>query len=139
MDIKDYFDWSPEKIQDFRDCLLAWYDQHGRDLPWRRTSDPYAIWVSEVMLQQTQVDTVIDYYQRFMQALPTVQALAQAPQEQLMSLWQGLGYYSRARNMQQAAKTVMTEYQGQMPKTLTDLLTLKGIGPYWSSDRFDCI
>lgn len=130
MDIKDYFDWSPEKIQDFRDCLLAWYDQHGRDLPWRRTSDPYAIWVSEVMLQQTQVDTVIDYYQRFMQALPAVQALAQAPQEQLMSLWQGLGYYSRARNMQQAAVTVMSEYQGQMPKTLKELLTLKGIGPY---------
>ena len=130
MDIKDFFDWSPEKIQDFRDCLLAWYDQNGRDLPWRRTSDPYAIWVSEVMLQQTQVDTVIDYYHRFMQALPTIQDLAQAPQEQLMSLWQGLGYYSRVRNMQQAAKTVMSEYQGQMPKTLKELLTLKGIGPY---------
>ena len=84
--------------------LLNWYREHARDLPWRRTRDPYPIWVSEIMLQQTRVAAVLGYYARFLEAFPSVEALAQAPEEQLMKLWEGLGYYSRARNLQKAAR-----------------------------------
>ena len=122
--------WSEAKIQSFREQLLGWYDQHQRDLPWRRTDNPYYIWVSEIMLQQTQVDTVKPYYERFIETLPTIEALATASEAELLSLWQGLGYYSRVRNMQVAAQQVMSEYEGEMPQTLEGLLSLKGIGPY---------
>ncbi|MGX7091476.1 A/G-specific adenine glycosylase [Hutsoniella sourekii] len=121
---------SPDQILEFRRLLLDWYDANKRDLPWRSTKDPYKIWVSEIMLQQTQVDTVIPYYENFITHLPTVQDLARASEDLLMSLWQGLGYYSRVRNMQTAAKQVMEDWSGQMPDTLEGLLTLKGIGPY---------
>lgn len=122
--------WSTEKIQAFRSTLLNWYDATKRDLPWRNTNDPYKIWVSEIMLQQTQVVTVIPYYERFITTLPTIQNLAEADEETLLNLWQGLGYYSRVRNMQVAAKQIMTNFAGEMPKTFKELLTLKGIGPY---------
>lgn len=122
--------WSTDKIEQFRHTLLSWYDATKRDLPWRHTKDPYKIWVSEIMLQQTQVITVIPYYERFIETLPTIQALALADEELLLSLWQGLGYYSRVRNMQVAAKQVVENYQGVMPQTMKELLTLKGIGPY---------
>ncbi|MGF3073408.1 A/G-specific adenine glycosylase [Facklamia sp. P13069] len=128
--ISSYLDWSPQKIQKFRKTVLTWYDEEGRDLPWRHSKDPYQIWVSEIMLQQTQVNTVIPYYERFIDELPTIQALAQSSEEQLHQLWQGLGYYSRVRNMQFAAKQIMNDYDGIMPKTMKELLSLKGIGPY---------
>ena len=124
-------DWSENKLQDFRQQLLAWYDKEGRSyLPWRQTKDPYAIWVSEIMLQQTQVNTVIPYFQEFMELLPTVKDLAEADETTLMRVWQGLGYYSRVRNMQTAAQTIMKDYGGQIPKSKDKLLDLKGIGPY---------
>lgn len=110
--------------------LLAWYEANKRKLPWRETKDPYAVWVSEIMLQQTRVEAVKPYYARFMQTLPTVQALAEADEELLLKLWEGLGYYSRVRNMQKAAKQIMEEYQGIFPENHADILKLKGIGPY---------
>lgn len=125
-----YLTWSAEKIVSFRETLLDWYDREGRDLPWRKSENPYHIWVSEVMLQQTQVATVIPYYERFIQEIPTIQDLADYPNEKLMKLWQGLGYYSRVRNMQTAAQQIVANFQGQMPNNMKDLLTLKGIGPY---------
>lgn len=111
-------------------ALIAWYDAGHRDLPWRKTKDPYAIWVSEIMLQQTQVVTVIGYYRRFLDLFPTIQALAGAPEEQLLKAWEGLGYYSRARNLQRAAKQVVADHGGQMPGSYEALLQLPGIGPY---------
>lgn len=108
--------------------LLAWYRANARDLPWRRTRDPYRIWVSEIMLQQTRVAAVLDYYARFLEALPTVEALATAPEERLMKLWEGLGYYSRARNLQKTARLV-TE-RGGFPDTYGGLLELPGVGEY---------
>ncbi|MBI5137326.1 MAG: A/G-specific adenine glycosylase [Nitrospirae bacterium] len=110
--------------------LLAWYDRARRDLPWRRTADPYAIWVSEAMLQQTQVATVIPYYHRFLQRFPTVQALAAAPEGDVLKAWEGLGYYSRARNLQKAARVVLADHGGRLPDTAAALKTLPGIGPY---------
>ncbi|MFC3927444.1 A/G-specific adenine glycosylase [Streptococcus caprae] len=122
--------WDEEKIASFRRTLLAWYDQEKRDLPWRRTSDPYAIWVSEIMLQQTQVITVIPYYERFLNWFPTVADLAEASEEKLLKAWEGLGYYSRVRNMQTAAQQIMTKFGGQFPNNHADILSLQGIGPY---------
>ncbi len=113
--------------------LLAWYDRVRRDLPWRRTSDPYAIWISEAMLQQTQVATAIPYYERFLARFPTVRELADAPQEAVLKHWEGLGYYSRARNLHTAAQTVVAEWDGVLPTTRDGLLTLPGIGPYMSA------
>jgi len=110
--------------------LLSWYHKNKREMPWRNTSDPYLIWISEIMLQQTRVDTVIPYYRRFIDTFPTVHELAGAPQQQVLKLWEGLGYYSRARNMHAAAKTVAGELDGQFPATYDELLKLKGIGPY---------
>jgi len=110
--------------------LLAWYDEHKRILPWRGTKDPYRVWVSEIMLQQTRVAAVIPYYERWMTALPTVAHLAAVDEEQLMKLWQGLGYYSRARNLQKAAKVIMEEYGGVFPGNRKELLKLPGIGEY---------
>lgn len=122
--------WDNEKIASFRRTLLAWYDNEKRDLPWRRTKNPYHIWVSEIMLQQTQVVTVIPYYERFLAWFPTVDALAKAPEEKLLKAWEGLGYYSRVRNMQKAAQEIMDDFNGEFPSTYDDILSLKGIGPY---------
>lgn len=110
--------------------LLRWYDQVKRDLPWRRTHDPYRIWLSEIMLQQTQVETVKAYYRRFLELFPTVQALAQAPEEQVLKAWEGLGYYSRARSLRQTAILVANDYQGHFPQTAEALQKLPGIGSY---------
>ena len=110
--------------------LLSWYEENKRDLPWRHTRNPYRIWVSEIMLQQTRVDAVLPYYARFLDTLPTVSALANAPEAQLLKLWEGLGYYSRVRNMGRAARTVMKEYGGEFPTTYADILSLCGIGEY---------
>lgn len=110
--------------------LVSWYRKHRRILPWRQTSDPYSIWISETMLQQTRVDTVIPYYNRFMEAFPTVTALASAEEDVVVKLWQGLGYYSRVRNLHKAAKLVVDKYQGRIPTDEAGLATLPGIGPY---------
>lgn len=110
--------------------LLEWYDQNARKLPWREFQDPYRIWVSEIMLQQTRVEAVIPYYERFLSALPTVKDLAECPEDELLRLWEGLGYYNRVRNMQAAAKTIMNEYKGSFPNEFKDILSLKGIGSY---------
>ncbi len=111
--------------------LLAWFRANARDLPWRRTEDPYRIWVSEIMLQQTRVAAVLGYYARFLTAFPSVEALANAPEDRLMKLWEGLGYYSRARNLQKAAKTVAEN--GGFPDTYQGLLALPGVGDYTAS------
>lgn len=110
--------------------LTAWYIENKRDLPWRHTSDPYRIWVSEIMLQQTRVEAVKRYYERFLQELPTVKELAKAPEDRLMKLWEGLGYYNRVRNMQKAARQVMEEYEGEFPHTYDTIRSLAGIGNY---------
>jgi A/G-specific adenine glycosylase len=113
-----------------RRSLLAWYRSAARDLPWRRTRDPYAIWVSEIMLQQTQVETVIPYYQRFLKALPTVAALAAAPEGRVMKLWEGLGYYRRARHLQAAARQVVGPGRGVLPADARAWQALPGVGAY---------
>ena len=122
--------WEKDKILSFRQKLLAWYDENKRDLPWRRSKNPYHIWVSEIMLQQTRVDTVIPYYERFLDWFPTVESLANAPEERLLKAWEGLGYYSRVRNMQTAAQQIMSEFEGKFPSTYEGISSLKGIGPY---------
>jgi len=111
-------------------ALLSWYPRHHRDLPWRRTRDPYAIWLSEVILQQTRVAQGLPYYESFLAAYPTVQNLAAAPEQEVLRLWQGLGYYSRARNMHHTAQQVVQEYGGRFPSTYAELLKLRGVGPY---------
>lgn len=108
--------------------LLEWYRQNARDLPWRRTADPYRVWVSEIMLQQTRVAAVLGYYARFLEAFPTVEALAAAPEDRLLKLWEGLGYYSRARNLQKAARRIAA--RGVFPDTYQELLALPGVGEY---------
>ena len=110
--------------------LLAWYDRYGRDLPWRSVVTPYRTWVSEIMLQQTRVGAVIPYFERFMEELPDVAALAAVPEERLFKLWEGLGYYSRARNLQKAAKIVVSDFGGALPRSYHALLSLPGIGEY---------
>ena len=119
-----------EDLKYIIDPLLEWYQLNKRDLPWRRTKDPYSIWVSEIMLQQTRVEAVKPYYERFLQTLPTVKDLAEADEETLLKLWEGLGYYSRVRNMQKAAIQIMEEHEGLFPAEYGKLLKLKGIGPY---------
>lgn len=120
----------PRRLKAVARRLLTWYGEHARDLPWRRTRDPYAIWISEIMLQQTQVDTVRPYYQRWLQAFPDVRALAGAPLDDVLRLWEGLGYYSRARNLHRAAITVVERFGGSLPSIYEDLRSLPGIGPY---------
>ena len=110
--------------------LLRWFDRAQRDLPWRRTRDPYAIWISEVMLQQTQVATVIPYFERFLLKFPTLAALAAAPQAEVLSRWSGLGYYARARNLHRAAQVVVAEHAGALPASVEQLLELPGFGRY---------
>lgn len=114
---------------DFSSRLIAWQKIHGRhDLPWQNTQDPYAIWVSEIMLQQTQVAAVIAYYARFMARFPNIATLAQASQEEVLQHWSGLGYYSRARNLHNAAQTIMDEFDGEFPEDFEKIQTLSGIG-----------
>ncbi|HEY4398984.1 MAG TPA: A/G-specific adenine glycosylase [Lactobacillaceae bacterium] len=123
--------WDTQTIQAFRKTLLDWYDSEGRaHLPWRENHEPYRVLLSEIMLQQTQVNTVLPYFERFVTALPTVEALANAPEEQVLKLWEGLGYYSRARNLQKAAKYVVNELGGVWPTNSAGLLALPGVGPY---------
>lgn len=110
--------------------LIAWFKKHKRDLPWRNTKDPYKIWLSEIILQQTQVIQGLNYYIKFTETFPTVIDLANAPEDKVMHLWQGLGYYSRARNLHTAAKTVKTNYKGKFPNTYESIKTLKGVGDY---------
>jgi A/G-specific adenine glycosylase len=113
-----------------RQRLLAWFSRHKRDLPWRGVDDPYAIWISEVMLQQTQVVTVIPYYRRFLERFPTVRALAKAELSEVLGLWKGLGYYSRARNLHRAAQQIAKEHGGALPSSAEALLELPGFGRY---------
>ena len=114
---------------DFSQAVLNWFDEHGRhDLPWQQNKTPYRVWVSEIMLQQTQVVTVIDYYQRFMQRFPDVQSLAAAEQDEVLHYWTGLGYYARARNLHKCAQTVVEEFNGEFPQTVEGLESLSGIG-----------
>ena len=117
-------------IRDIQHRLIQWFRRQGRDLPWRETRNPYRIWISEIMLQQTQVDTVIPYYQRFLKAFPTVEVLAKADLSRVLKIWEGLGYYSRARHLHQAAKRIVKEFNGRIPDRLNDLLSLPGIGRY---------
>lgn len=114
---------------DFSQRVLAWFDQSGRhDLPWQDNRTPYRVWVSEIMLQQTQVATVIPYFQRFMERFPTVEALATAPQDGVLHLWTGLGYYARARNLHKAAQQIVAEYGGEFPDAIEPVMALPGIG-----------
>lgn len=118
------------KLADIQAALLAWFDAHARDLPWRRVRDPYRILVSEIMLQQTQVDRVLPKYRAFLEAFPTLEALADAPTAEVIRAWSGLGYNRRAVNMQRTARAVRDEYGGRFPSDVADLLKLPGIGPY---------
>ncbi len=118
------------RARDVARRLLDWYDANRRDLPWRRTRDPYAVWVSEMMLQQTQVATVVGYYTRWMERFPTIHALADATEDDVLHAWQGLGYYSRARNLWRGARAVVADHAGRLPRTADALRALPGIGPY---------
>ncbi len=117
-----------DNINSFSATLLCWYAQHGRDLPWRNTRDPYAIWLSEIILQQTRIAQGMDYWHRFMQQWPTVEQLAAATEDEVLRLWQGLGYYSRARNLHTAARQITD--MGHFPTTYAEILKLKGVGAY---------
>ncbi len=121
---------SQTKVRALRRALLAWYQTHRRDLPWRKDSDPYRVWVSEVMLQQTRVAAVLEHYARFMTRFPTVATLARAREQSVLAIWSGLGYYHRARRMHQAAKLIVRERAGQFPSCAEDWLQLPGIGRY---------
>ena len=121
---------NPRRTRATRDALLRWYDAEKRDLPWRRTRDPYAIWISETMLQQTRVETVIPYYASFLARFPDVHALATADQDDVFGEWAGLGYYSRARNLQAAARAIVDEHDGELPDDVEGLRSLPGIGRY---------
>jgi len=121
---------SPESRRKLRRRLLTWFDRNRRELPWRGVSDPYGVWISEIMLQQTQVATVIPYYQRFMAALPDAKSLAAASAEQVLRLWEGLGYYRRARQMHKAAQVIVEQHGGEFPQTFEAVLALPGIGRY---------
>src|SRR2546428_6078609 len=118
------------ELSTFRKQLLGWFRQFQRDLPWRHTKDPYRVWVSEIMLQQTRVAAAIPYYERFLHRFPDVHSLAAAPQEEVLRLWSGLGYYSRARNLHKAAQQIVAKHRGLFPARLDDALALPGIGNY---------
>lgn len=127
---KQWETWDEEKIKTFQETFLTWYHKEKRNLPWRATNDPYAIWISEIMLQQTRVETVIGYFYRFMEQFPTTQDLAAAEEQKLLKVWEGLGYYSRARNLKAAAQQIVAEFDGEMPQSIEEIRSLKGIGPY---------
>src|SRR5438094_414357 len=110
--------------------IIRWYHQHKRNLPWRNTRDPYRIWISEIILQQTRVDQGLNYYIRFLKKYPDVKKLAKATEDEVLKMWQGLGYYSRARNLHFTAKQIVSRYNGTFPDTYKDLISLKGIGEY---------
>ena len=113
---------------DIAATLIHWYAENKRELPWRETTDPYRIWISEIILQQTRVVQGLEYFNRFMLRFPDVRALAEAPGDEVMKYWQGLGYYSRARNLHAAAKEIVEKFGGEFPRNYSDVLTLKGIG-----------
>lgn len=117
-------------VDELRQRLLGWYELHRRDLPWRRGADAYAVWVSEVMLQQTRVSVVVDYFLRWMDRFPTLEALAGASEDDVLHAWQGLGYYSRARRLREGAQYVCREHGGELPREVSALLAIPGIGPY---------
>lgn len=121
------------QLKRFRSGLLAWFHRNKRALPWREHRDPYRIWISEIMLQQTRVAAVIPYYDRFLRRFPTIQALARAQIESVLQFWAGLGYYSRARHLHQAAKQIVAQHHGEFPRTMDEALTLPGIGAYTSA------
>lgn len=133
--IKDHPDGPPELVREpgLSEDLLRWYGGSARDLPWRLNGDPYSVWVSEIMLQQTRVETVRPYYTRFLERFPTVESLAAAPEEEVLSRWSGLGYYSRARNLHRGAGVVRDEHGGRFPRDRTLALRIPGIGPYTSA------
>src|SRR5262249_30997572 len=118
------------KVRPIVSKLLGWYAKNARDLPWRRTSEPYNVFVSEIMLQQTQVKTVIPFWERWMMELPTLHSLAKARPQKIHKLWEGLGYYTRVRNMQKAARLILERHNGVFPTAFEDVLALPGIGPY---------
>ncbi len=118
------------KPNQFVHDISTWYKANQRDLPFRRTKDPYRIWISEIMAQQTQMDTVVPYYERFIKRFPTVEALASAPLNEVLSLWEGLGYYRRAKHLHESAQIIATHHQGRFPDTLKEIKALKGVGEY---------
>ena len=130
MNTETWQEWSQAEIAAFQEKFLEWYHQEKRNLPWRANTNPYNIWISEIMLQQTRVDTVIGYFYRFMEEFPTIQDLAEADEQKLLKVWEGLGYYSRARNLKVAAQQIMEEFHGEFPQTPEEIGSLKGIGPY---------
>lgn len=117
-------------IDIYSNIIINWYLQNKRDLPWRNTTDPYKIWISEVILQQTRVNQGLDYYLRFIERFPNIEALANADEDEVLKFWQGLGYYSRARNLHVASKEIMSKYAGRYPNEYKDIITLKGVGEY---------
>ncbi|HEV2454166.1 MAG TPA: A/G-specific adenine glycosylase [Verrucomicrobiae bacterium] len=119
-----------KKISNIVENLLDWFSKYARDLPWRRTCDPYAIWVSEIMLQQTQVKTVLPFWERWMRELPTIESAARARSQKIHKLWEGLGYYTRVRNLQRAAQLILQKHNGEFPRRFEDILALPGIGRY---------
>lgn len=119
--------------KELRAAILSWYDEHKREMPWRDCANPYFIWISEVMLQQTRVDQVEPYFNRFIERFPTVYDLAKADQQEVLKVWEGLGYYSRARHLHQAAKTVVEKFDGEIADSRDEILKLKGVGPYTSA------
>lgn len=125
---QDTYSVPPFHIPNLQSTLLTWYQHQGRNLPWRQTRDPYAIWISEIMLQQTQVKTVIPYYQHWLAQFPTVVNLAEADQQAVLKAWEGLGYYARARNLHRAAQIIVEQYKGQFPQTFAAVVALPGIG-----------
>jgi A/G-specific adenine glycosylase len=116
--------------EEFQKDLISWFEKEQRDLPWRKDQDPYKVWVSEIMLQQTRVDTVIPYFNRFLEKFPSIDALALADEDEVLKAWEGLGYYSRVRNLQSAVKEVHEKYEGVVPDTPKEISSLKGVGPY---------
>lgn len=124
--------WSEEKIIDFQETLFNWYDQQSDEhaFPWRETKEPYHIWISEIMLQQTRSDTVIPYFENFIEAFPTIKDLAEASEDKVLKMWEGLGYYSRARNIKEAATQIVLHHDGVFPNEPEEIIKLKGIGPY---------
>lgn len=121
---------SAKEIYDFQDSILKWYKENARDLPWRQSSDPYHVWISEVMLQQTQVKTVLPYYARFIKTYPTIQDFAFDSEDRVLKMWEGLGYYSRVRNFQAGCRQVIEQFDGKVPREKKALLSIKGVGDY---------
>ena len=122
--------WEETQIEEFQHKILTWYRSHRREMPWREDPSPYRIWISEIMLQQTRVDTVIPYFNNFMEKYPTIESLANSDEDELMKYWEGLGYYSRIRNIRETALNIASNYEGKIPETFDELLKLKGIGEY---------